>query len=137
MCAPPWKTKTPICHHKTKCCPFDITQIQNLDKANIPTKLCGYTILQIFALRNMMWTKQMIISSKIISKMIIKCANNWNQILSAWHDTKTEPRSSYYIESVLRIYNSVDISIVKKTLMYNMCVPPWKTKTPIHHHNWN
>jgi hypothetical protein len=117
----------------TKCCPFDMAQRQNLDKANIPTEFCGYTILQILILRNMMETKKNRMSSKIISNMIIKCVNNWNQILSAGHDTKTEPRSSYYIESVLRMYNSTDIRMSKKTIMCNIYAPPWKTKTPIRH----
>jgi hypothetical protein len=51
--------------------------------------------------------------------------------------TQTEPRSSYYIVSFLQIYNYTDIRISKNTIMNNMFVPPWKTKTPIHHHNLN
>jgi hypothetical protein len=101
-----------------------MAQRQNLDKANVPTEFCGYTILQILVLRNVMETKKNIMSSKIISNMIVECVNNWNQILSAGHDAKTEPRSSYYIESVLRIYNSTDIRMFEKTIMYDIYVPP-------------
>jgi hypothetical protein len=110
-----------------------MAQRYHLDKANIPTEFCGYTTLQISTLRTTMKTKRIISLSTIILNMIIKCVNNWNQILSTRHDTKTEPRSSYYSVSVLRIYNSTDIRNFSNTIMYNIYAPPWKTKTLIRH----